>query len=515
MIRLLVISVLIFISPFALYTQTGTYGELISIENSPINIGVKLLPYHENILVSSINRCNSNNVEKSCMGISHLTIDGTLISTDPVDFHKPRLGSTAIIGDSTIIMLTQDIRSDSDNIPLTIANLNNFNSTTYELSKDTNKRFFPEGIQKLNDTYIVHGHYDDLTPGVRIKGFVNRYNSDFSKELSSWTYDENESLTLSDLRINFDKELIFSIEEGRVGPNQPEYPIRVVKMDTTGAILKEFNVPDASQSAMGNTNLDMDANGDLYFSYYDGRPCYIAKLDAEMDTLLWNIKLPTSYDLGDRDYIVTELIIAQNGDLLATGYVSYIHQGKDRVISAFVSRIDPMSGSLRWLKFLTHEVTELNAWEESYGETYLYDMIALPDGNIVGVGELAEFTLNNGIKKQIFLLSISADGCIEGFDCDKDIYVLNAGESVDIFTSTRDLLPLDDISIHPNPVQDILYLKTTGHKLNYQILNLQGQEVMQGQYHNSIGVSELPPGIYFLQLQREGELYKAIKFVKE
>ena len=69
--------------------------------------------------------------------------------------------------------------------------------------------------------------------------------------------------------------------------------------------------------------------------------------------------------------------------------------------------------------------------------------------------------------------------------------------------------------LYPNPVQDILYLETSEQNWSYQILNLQGQQIMQGQYQDNIGVSQLPSGIYFLQLSRENELYKAIKFVKE
>ena len=82
-------------------------------------------------------------------------------------------------------------------------------------------------------------------------------------------------------------------------------------------------------------------------------------------------------------------------------------------------------------------------------------------------------------------------------------------------TSTNDLLPLSNLTLHPNPVQDNLYLEATEQNWSYQVFNLQGQQIMQGQYQDNIGVSQLPSGIYFLQLSRENELYKAIKFVKE
>ena len=81
--------------------------------------------------------------------------------------------------------------------------------------------------------------------------------------------------------------------------------------------------------------------------------------------------------------------------------------------------------------------------------------------------------------------------------------------------STRQEVLQEALPIYPNPIEDKLYLETTEQGWSYKILNLQGQQIMQGQYQDSIGVSQLPSGIYFLQLSRENELYKAIKFVKE
>lgn len=84
----------------------------------------------------------------------------------------------------------------------------------------------------------------------------------------------------------------------------------------------------------------------------------------------------------------------------------------------------------------------------------------------------------------------------------------------DIMNNTSSLKEFSQ-NMYPNPVQDKLYVETTDQIWNYQILNIQGQEMMEGEYQNFIGVEALPSGIYFLQLQQEGDLYKAIKFVKE
>ena len=81
--------------------------------------------------------------------------------------------------------------------------------------------------------------------------------------------------------------------------------------------------------------------------------------------------------------------------------------------------------------------------------------------------------------------------------------------------SVHDLQNNLNLKIHPNPVNDRLYLETTDQNWSYQIINLQGQQIMQGQYQDHIDVDQLPAGIYFLQMEKEGELHQAIKFVKE
>ena len=81
--------------------------------------------------------------------------------------------------------------------------------------------------------------------------------------------------------------------------------------------------------------------------------------------------------------------------------------------------------------------------------------------------------------------------------------------------TVRDLKRNNDLKIFPNPVNNKLYLETTNQNWSYQIINLQGQQMMRGQYQGHIDVNQLPSGIYFLQMQKEEELYQAIKFVKE
>jgi hypothetical protein len=66
----------------------------------------------------------------------------------------------------------------------------------------------------------------------------------------------------------------------------------------------------------------------------------------------------------------------------------------------------------------------------------------------------------------------------------------------------------DKLKVYPNPVSDLLIVETD-IKDDYQILNLLGQQVMNGKATQRIDVSTLPEGTYFLKVGTE-----QMKFVK-
>lgn len=69
-------------------------------------------------------------------------------------------------------------------------------------------------------------------------------------------------------------------------------------------------------------------------------------------------------------------------------------------------------------------------------------------------------------------------------------------------------------SIYPNPVSDVLNLKTENDHASITILNSLGAEVWNLPFSKSIDVSHLSKGIYFLKL-KEGESMELIRFTKE
>lgn len=70
------------------------------------------------------------------------------------------------------------------------------------------------------------------------------------------------------------------------------------------------------------------------------------------------------------------------------------------------------------------------------------------------------------------------------------------------------------ISIYPNPVKDILYIKTT-ENLSYTIVNMLGQEVERGNTTgNGINVSDFKTGLYMIQFNVNNKVITK-KFIKQ
>lgn len=68
-----------------------------------------------------------------------------------------------------------------------------------------------------------------------------------------------------------------------------------------------------------------------------------------------------------------------------------------------------------------------------------------------------------------------------------------------------------DLSIYPNPVRDVLHLKTSNtQNVNYKIYDLTGRVVQDGKCINEISTQSLKQGVYFLSIEK-GERLRFIK----
>ena len=74
---------------------------------------------------------------------------------------------------------------------------------------------------------------------------------------------------------------------------------------------------------------------------------------------------------------------------------------------------------------------------------------------------------------------------------------------------------LNNISVFPNPVKDRITVSGIEDAWTYELVDVSGRLLMSGEVTNnqSIGVAELPSGVYMLTLEQDGST-KSMKILK-
>lgn len=113
------------------------------------------------------------------------------------------------------------------------------------------------------------------------------------------------------------------------------------------------------------------------------------------------------------------------------------------------------------------------------------------------------------------------NGGFVGLTNDGNTFYASDGATDLILTFVHEVLGVSDedrfsINIFPNPAKEILHINSSSsfEELKYTIYSVTGLKLMYGNYYQSIDISELPQGLYFLCIEYDGT-YQTRKFIKE
>lgn len=96
-------------------------------------------------------------------------------------------------------------------------------------------------------------------------------------------------------------------------------------------------------------------------------------------------------------------------------------------------------------------------------------------------------------------------------DITKSCTYLPAGTGIEQVTGNN-----NQVTVYPNPAQSALHIKTDIENIDsYKITNTLGELILQGNYPQSVDVSALSNGIYFIRLYEQTKLVYSNKFLKE
>lgn len=99
-----------------------------------------------------------------------------------------------------------------------------------------------------------------------------------------------------------------------------------------------------------------------------------------------------------------------------------------------------------------------------------------------------------------------------------DEYIASASGAEGITANIADENTVN-ITVYPNPTQDIIYLNVTDEVLGSlkktKITDVNGKLVLEEKFTSEIVVSHLPKGLYFIKVETEGDKNLFYQFVKE
>lgn len=110
-----------------------------------------------------------------------------------------------------------------------------------------------------------------------------------------------------------------------------------------------------------------------------------------------------------------------------------------------------------------------------------------------------------GATSQTYTATVSGTYQVRTTDVNGCSYAYSALLDLSVSTGIAALPANDDFGIFPNPVGNILYLigTATGNEFGVQLLNMAGQVVLSESNTHELNLSNLPEGMYIVQLRTE------------
>lgn len=325
-----------------------------------------------------------------------------------------------------------------------------------------------------------------------------------------------------------------------VGTSPSRCDFYLLKVDTSGNIIFEnnyFNSESSNEYAGGiiTTNNKIFIYGAVDSVDYNLKP-YIAMLDR--DGILIKSKVFKNIDLPKDIFLSSKLILDVNNNMLLVGS-NFCDSNLE--VYGRVIRIDS-SFNVLWQKNFDGLPNNLNS-AIKFNNKYM--IVGSRDiNNDKSLAMISVFRENgNKVFERLYSMPKGAfsDGSSYDLSFINDSLVLVLGSAyfntqpftqktwiftIDTFGCLEPGCPilgienvpfnLEPLKIYPNPTVDFIKIDHSVKINTYQIMDLQGAKLLQGNYlKEGIDVRKLPIGLYFIQVLLDDGTQSVVKFRKE
>jgi len=383
-----------------------------------------------------------------------------------------------------------------------------FSKTAINLTNQTILRPVSHGSLIVDNNLLIYGWMN--MPDDTAVGIIQWY--DLSKDsigsFKTYRTPKNKYNDVEDLQKGYDGNLHYISFNRQKYTNGNIDSRRITTISPTGDILRSFDYHHDNEGIYFPMSLAIFKNNDYVFnawqpdSIFDGGGTVQLVRTTDIGKPLWTYNWP-SFFVGEKAvYLVGDLKVTSNGDIIGCGYVQ-----PPGFYDGYIFRMSG-DGKMLWER-------RINIKDNLDDNFDIFAFTCLDEdsqGNIVVAGEYRNsfYKDQNGV-----LVKLDANGCIEGYGCSGRIVL-------DKFTvSTEDLSQKEDnFGIYPNPVAFLLHIDCIDPSLEYHIrlYDCLGREILSQSHQQgniSIDCSALPNGWYSLRiLDNKGRLLHSQKVVK-
>ncbi len=296
--------------------------------------------------------------------------------------------------------------------------------------------------------------------------------------------------------------------------NQPVLPweeLFIIRLDPDDDYSQEV-IPLTSTFHDSNVkNFLILPNGNyVYTQFIDLRTNVIYCVDRQGNPL-WNFEIEGN---GFEREVIQEMTLSDNGDVLACGFYTGRYPEDPlateydyEVNCGWLLRLSP-DGNLIWRHYYP-EFYKDDPWPTSR-YSYLYDVEEMEDGSIIATGMMSDYDEDgNRYKDDLWLLKVTADGCLESNDCDTEMQEIKVVSSVEDET-----LEIGGGFVYPNPATDWIYLSEI--LLGYEKINVFdtfGNSIIETVVSSQIDITSLNNGVYFMKFSAKNKDAVLVKFI--
>jgi hypothetical protein len=457
------------------------------------------------IFISSRGNCDSN----GCAISMKLNNEGEIIWKNKHDFVYGGNSNTILLsGDTLCLASYEPWKYPTYNFHLIFIDQHTgktFDNFIYNYDTLSINGVNTQGMLLFNNEYLIYGEFRDKE---EIASGLIQWTNDKGNPIRTTTYQLPGNFTvnaLQDLQPDGYGNLVFVTVF--IDSLFDEHTV-VRKINSEGEIIKDvfitsnFNLDPRPQLAVNNA-------GKYVFSHAKWAPGTVQQLVCSdtLGNILWEHDYPLKIagqqpqNLSN-NYHINQITPTSDGGVVIAARIRTNRIQNRFYDDAYIGKFD-LFGTLEWERRINIQ----NGADTLYDWCALYDIKERPDGKgYVAVG--SHKTSENLSSTNILLVSLDADGCIEGMTCEGDQIIVS---TLDVIDLTEEIKP----SLFPNPVHESLRISGLDGDVSFSIYNQVGALVQKGSTSGNVDVSGLPQGMYMLTLTGANSGDKTVfRFVK-